>query len=43
VDRFFDKVLVMDKDDRVRQNRLSLLGRINATFTRVADFRQLAV
>ncbi|HLU68066.1 MAG TPA: DALR anticodon-binding domain-containing protein, partial [Kofleriaceae bacterium] len=43
VDRFFDKVLVMDKDERVRQNRLALLGRINATFTRIADFRQLAV
>lgn len=43
VDRFFDKVLVMDEDQRVRQNRLALLGRINATFTRIADFRQLAV
>ena len=43
VDRFFDKVLVMDEDPRVRQNRLALLGRINATFTRIADFRQLAV
>lgn len=43
VDRFFDKVLVMDKDERVRANRLALLGRINATFTRIADFRQLAV
>jgi glycyl-tRNA synthetase beta chain len=43
VDRFFDKVLVMDKDERVRTNRLALLGRINATFTRIADFRQMAV
>jgi glycyl-tRNA synthetase beta chain len=43
VDRFFDKVLVMDKDERVRANRLALLGRINATFTRIADFRQLSV
>jgi glycyl-tRNA synthetase beta chain len=43
VDRFFDEVLVMDKDERVRENRLALLGRINATFTRIADFRQLAV
>jgi glycyl-tRNA synthetase beta chain len=43
VDRFFDSVLVMDKDEKVRENRLALLGRINATFTRIADFRQLAV
>ena len=43
VDRFFDKVLVMDDDPRVRSNRLALLGRINATFTRIADFRQLSV
>jgi glycyl-tRNA synthetase beta chain len=43
VDRFFDKVLVMDPDPAVRANRLALLGRINRTFTRIADFRQLAV
>ena len=27
----------------VRANRLALLGQINGTFTRIADFRQLAV
>jgi glycyl-tRNA synthetase beta chain len=43
VDRFFDKVLVMDKDERVKANRLALLGRINGTFMRIADFRQLSV
>lgn len=43
VDRFFDKVLVIHEDDRIRQNRLALLGRINATFTKIADFRQLSV
>lgn len=43
VDQFFDAVLVMDKDESVRNNRLALLGRINATFTRIADFRQLTV
>ncbi len=42
VDRFFDKVLVMDKDERVRENRMAMLSRINATFNRIADFRQLA-
>jgi glycyl-tRNA synthetase beta chain len=43
VDKFFEDVLVMDKDPAIKQNRLALLGAINATFTRVADFRQLAV
>ena len=33
----------MDEEARVRDNRLALLGRINDTFTRIADFRQLAV
>jgi glycyl-tRNA synthetase beta chain len=43
VDDFFEAVLVMDEDARVRDNRLAMLGRINDTFTRIADFRQLAV
>ncbi len=43
VDAFFDAVLVMDKDETIRDNRLAMLGRINDTFTRIADFRQLAV
>jgi glycyl-tRNA synthetase beta chain len=43
VDRFFEDVLVMDEDPAVRANRLALLATINATFLRIADFRQLAV
>ena len=43
VDRFFDTVLVMDDDPEIRENRLALLGSINSTFNRIADFRQLAV
>lgn len=43
VDCFFDAVLVMDKDEHIRANRLAMLGKINDTFTRIADFRQLAV
>ncbi len=41
VDSFFDAVLVMDKDQAVRDNRLAMLGQINHTFTQIADFRQL--
>jgi glycyl-tRNA synthetase beta chain len=42
VDAFFDKVLVMDKDERVRQNRIGFLGRLHATMNRVADLSRLA-
>jgi glycyl-tRNA synthetase beta chain len=42
VDAFFDKVMVMDKDERVRQNRIGFLGRLHATMNRVADLSKLA-
>ena len=42
VDAFFDKVLVMDKDERVRQNRIGFLGKLHATMNRVADLSRLA-
>ena len=41
VDAYFDKVLVMAEDERLRQNRLSLLARISATFLRMADFSRI--
>lgn len=41
VDSFFDSVLVMDKDDSVRRNRLALLTRTRALFMRVADFAKI--
>ena len=41
VDRYFDKVLVMAKDERVRQNRLTLLAWLLRAFTRVADFSEI--
>lgn len=41
IDAFFDTVLVMDKDESVRRNRLSLLTRIHDLFTQVADFRKI--
>jgi len=42
VDAFFDKVLVMDQDAAVRQNRIGLLGRLHATMNRIADLSRLA-
>jgi len=41
VDAYFDKVMVMAEDERLRQNRLSLLARISATFLRMADFSRI--
>ncbi len=41
IDGFFDSVLVMDKDESVRRNRLALLTRIQKLFARVADFRKI--
>jgi glycyl-tRNA synthetase beta chain len=42
VDRFFDNVLVMDKNERIRNNRLALLGRITDVFSRIADFSKIS-
>ncbi|MEJ7553457.1 MAG: glycine--tRNA ligase subunit beta [Aquificaceae bacterium] len=41
IDRFFDKVLVMDPREEVRKNRLSLLYRIKKLFNRFADFSKI--
>ena len=41
VDNFFDHVMVMDKDEKVRINRLSLLAEISALFHKIADFSKI--
>jgi glycyl-tRNA synthetase beta chain len=41
VDNFFDKVTVNCTDAALRENRLRLLSRIQATLNRVADFSQI--
>lgn len=41
VDRFFDEILVMDPDPRLRARRLGLLARLRETFLRVADIGEL--
>ncbi len=43
VDRFFDDVLVMDKDEAVRKNRLGLLAGLLKEFSTIADFSEMAV
>jgi glycyl-tRNA synthetase beta chain len=42
IDAFFDSVLVMDPDERLRENRLRLLNRFVALFEQFADFARLA-
>jgi glycyl-tRNA synthetase beta chain len=42
VDKFFDDVMVMAEDQRLRNNRLALLQAIAALFDRMADFSKIA-
>ncbi len=41
IDQFFDRVLVMVEDEKVRSNRLALLKEITQLFLRFADFSKL--
>ncbi len=43
INRFFDKVMVMDKDETIRKNRLSLLNRLKGIVLNVADFKYLEI
>jgi glycyl-tRNA synthetase beta chain len=41
VDTFFDEVMVMDPDERLRANRLALLEELRGLFAGVADLSRL--
>jgi glycyl-tRNA synthetase beta chain len=41
VDAFFDQVMVMDEDPKLRANRLALLARMRELFAGVADLSRL--
>jgi glycyl-tRNA synthetase beta chain len=41
IDAFFDKVMVMDDDERIRANRLALLNKLLQDFSTVADFSEI--
>jgi glycyl-tRNA synthetase beta chain len=41
VDFFFDKVLVMHEDEKIRRNRIALLGALLKEFSTIADFSEL--
>jgi glycyl-tRNA synthetase beta chain len=41
VDAFFDQVLVMDENPRLRENRLNLLAQLQGLFAGIADLSRL--
>ena len=43
IDAFFDGVMVMDKDEKVKNNRLGLLKSIDTLINRVADFSKVVL
>ena len=40
---FFDKVLVMDENLRIRKNRISLLQKISKLFNLIADYSLIVI
>ncbi|MGD9212609.1 MAG: glycine--tRNA ligase subunit beta [Desulfobacteraceae bacterium] len=42
VDSFFDGVLVMDSDHKIRRNRLALLDTVAGLFEKIADFSKIS-
>ncbi len=43
VDDFFDKVLVMDEDEKIRNNRIALLATIDKMFSNLIDFEKIVI
>jgi len=43
VDKFFDKVMVMVEDEKVRANRLALLRTLLKEFSTIADFSEVVI
>jgi len=43
IDKFFDDVLVMDKDEKLRTNRLRLVGYVRSLFGKVADLSKVVI
>lgn len=41
IDAFFDKVMVMAEDERLRANRLALLQKLLSDFSTIADFSEI--
>lgn len=42
VNSFFDNVLVMDKDEKIKENRMALINSLKTKFDKIADFSKIA-
>ena len=42
VNAFFDNVLVMDKDEKIKENRSALLNSLKRNFDKIADFSKIS-
>ena len=43
IEKFFDNVLVMDKDDLIKENRLAMLTMLSKKYNLIADFSTLQI
>lgn len=43
INNFFDKVMVMDKDEQIKNNRLALLKNIDRLVKSIADFGKIVL
>ena len=43
LERFFEKILVMHQDERIKTNRLALLRSLSKVYIQVADFSKIVV
>ena len=43
IDAFFEGVMVMDKDEKIKNNRLGLLKLIDALVCKIADFSKIVL
>jgi glycyl-tRNA synthetase beta chain len=41
IDGFFDQVMVMAPEARLRENRLALIASVLSDFSRIADFSEI--
>ena len=41
VEKFFSDVLVMDKDENIKENRFALLTKLKSKYNHIADFSKL--
>ena len=42
IDKFFDDVMIMDKDKKLQENRLKILNAFVDVFANIADFSKMA-